>query len=245
MDMKKGLTQDIIDECKKQHLLRNQAAYVLATARWETAGTMLPVKEAYYLGKKAENWRKSNLRYYPWYGRGLVQLTWKDNYIKAGKKLGKDFITNPDVVMENENTVAICVRGMKEGWFTGKKLKHYLTLRKSEWRQARRIVNGMDKADEIADLAVKYDEILKDMGYGVDKPLSKSRTIRGGTLAATGGAAVLVEPVNEAIKVVVGTQDKFSSGSVVQMIMGGVVIAGALFALYARWDDAGRPKFWK
>ena len=49
-------------------------AYGLATAWWETNKTMQPVREAYWL---SEAWRKPNLRYYPHYGRGYVQLTWK------------------------------------------------------------------------------------------------------------------------------------------------------------------------
>lgn len=56
----------IIQECKKQGLnLNSQIAYVLATVDWETNKTFKPVKEAYWL---SENWRKKNLRYYPFYG---------------------------------------------------------------------------------------------------------------------------------------------------------------------------------
>jgi hypothetical protein len=48
-------------------------AYVLATTQWETAQTFKPVREAFW---KDEEWRRVNLaRYYPYYGRGFVQLT--------------------------------------------------------------------------------------------------------------------------------------------------------------------------
>ena len=40
MDLKLGHTQLIIDTAKEYGLLRNQLAYVLATAYWETARTM-------------------------------------------------------------------------------------------------------------------------------------------------------------------------------------------------------------
>lgn len=81
-DLNLGDTQAILYQCKQERL-PVKAAYVIATSYWETNKTMVPVKEAYWL---SENWRKDNLRYYPWYGRGYVQLTWEDNYKKASKE---------------------------------------------------------------------------------------------------------------------------------------------------------------
>lgn len=169
MDLNLGYTRLIVDVASKHGLLRNQLAYVLATAYWETARTMKPVKEAYWV-KNAEAWRKRNLRYYPWYGRGFVQLTWEDNYIKAGRELGRDFITDPDAVMEPEASAEILVVGSRDGWFTGKKLSDYITLQKSDFRNARKIINRMDKASEIARIADEYDADLKAEGYGEERP---------------------------------------------------------------------------
>ncbi len=45
MDLNLGSTRALIDECRKQGLLRNQCAYVLATAYHETAHTMKPIYE--------------------------------------------------------------------------------------------------------------------------------------------------------------------------------------------------------
>ena len=249
MNLSIGDTRKIIRMCKKHGLLRNQAAYVLATAYWETGRTMKPVREAFYISErfsKAEAWRKRNLRYYPWYGRGHVQLTWERNYKKASRKLGVDFMSDPDKVMKADYSAEILVIGSKEGWFTGKKLSHYITLRKSDFVNARRIINGTDKKHEIAALAKKYDAALLDEDYGVTnhKPLRKSRTIGGGTVAAGGGAAVLVEPISEATDVLLGQQEALSGGSIVSMVVGAIIIAGALYALYARWDDAGKPLPW-
>lgn len=159
-----GDTQLIINTCVKHDLLRNQAAYVLATAYWETARNMKPVVEAYWL---SENWRKKNLRYYPWHGRGYVQLTWKANYIKAGKELGVDFTKNPDLLLEPKYSAEVLVLGSKDGWFTGKKLSDYITLKKSGFVGARRIINGTDKKNEIAKIAKQYDKLLTASGYGV------------------------------------------------------------------------------
>lgn len=163
MDMKLGLTQAVIGECKRQGLLRNQAAYVLATAFWESGRTMEPVIEAYWL---SENWRKTHLRYYPWYGRGLVQLTWEDNYKRAARETGIPMDKNPDLARDSGAAVKVLVLGMMEGWFTGKKLSDYITLQHSDFVNARRIINGTDKAAEIAHLAMEYDAALKAAGYG-------------------------------------------------------------------------------
>lgn len=150
--MNTGDTQLILAECKRQGLSRQHTAYVLATAKWETNHTMRPVKEAYWL---SENWRAKNLRYYPWYGRGYVQLTWKENYEKAGRILGMDLTSDPNVVMQPSVAAKILVRGCKDGWFTGKKLSDYST-----YEDMRRVVNGTDRAREIADIARTYEKAL-------------------------------------------------------------------------------------
>jgi peptidoglycan hydrolase-like protein with peptidoglycan-binding domain len=74
---KNGTIEAIKWECRAQGIgLNTQTAYVLATTQWETNQTFKPVREAYWL---SENWRKTHLRYHPFYGRGFVQLTWKNN----------------------------------------------------------------------------------------------------------------------------------------------------------------------
>lgn len=165
MDLKLGYTQEIIKAAKERGVLRNQLAYILATAYHETAHTMKPVKEAYWV-KDAENWRKKNLRYYPWYGRGYVQLTWEYNYKKAGDKLGVDLVGNKELALDPKIAANILVLGMIEGWFTTRKLSDYITLQKSDFVGARKIINGSDKATEIAEIAKKYDADLKAIGYG-------------------------------------------------------------------------------
>lgn len=162
MNTNLGDTQLIIKEAAHRGLLRNQLAYVLATAYHETAHTMKPVRE--YGGEK---YLKSK-KYYPYVGMGYVQLTWDYNYKKAGEKLGVDFLKNPKLLLEPKYAAPILVIGMQEGWFTGKKLSDYITLQRSDFKNARRIVNGMDKADLIAGYAEKYNKVLLAAGYGVD-----------------------------------------------------------------------------
>jgi len=155
-------TARIVKACKDHDLSLEQCAYVLATTWHETAGTMLPMREAYWL---SDDWRKSNLRYYPWYGRGYVQITWKANYTKAGERLNKDLTSNPDVVLEPEVAVEILVRGMKEGWFTGKRLSTFINEDKKDYVGARRIVNGTDKDELIAGYAQRYEASLRKTNY--------------------------------------------------------------------------------
>lgn len=157
MNLNLGDTQLIIKECQKQGLSVYETAYVLATAYHETAHTMKPVREyggETYLKKK---------KYYPYVGMGYVQLTWKYNYEKASKILGVDFVGNPKLLLDPKYAVVILVTGMKEGWFTGKKLSSYITNdhkiysdRLIQYKSARRIINGTDKQSEIAEIAWTY-----------------------------------------------------------------------------------------
>lgn len=163
MNLTLGDTRLLIDVSKKHGLLRNQLAYLLATAYHETAHTMKPVRE--YGG---ETYLRSK-KYYPYVGMGYVQLTWLANYEKASKKLGVDFVSNPKLLLEPRYSAEIIVIGMKEGWFTGKKLSDYITLKRSDFTGARRIVNGTDRAALIAGYARSYDGLLKAVGYGETK----------------------------------------------------------------------------
>lgn len=144
------------------------AAYGLATAWHETAMTMQPVKEAYWL---SEAWRKANLRYYPWYGRGDVQLTWKANYERADEELALNgaLVADPDLAMRPDISARVLVHGMEAGWFTGKRLGDYLPLAGQAgfdaYKQARRIINGQDKAEKIAKEALAFEAALAAGGW--------------------------------------------------------------------------------
>ena len=166
-----GINQ-VLDYIQNHKILLGDAAYSLGTGFWETAGTMQPVKEAYW---KDENWRKRNLRYYPWYGRGLIQTTWKENYIKIARAMGlseNTFINNPDLLLTMEYALPAMFIGMSEGIYTGKDLDDYIdNIDESdaedfrEYKAARKIVNGTDKDDEIARLALVFEAGLKAAGY--------------------------------------------------------------------------------
>lgn len=138
----------------------NKLAYILATAKWETAHTMQPVAEAYWV-KNAEAWRKKNLRYYPYYGRGFVQLTWHRNYQDWSSRTGLDLVSKPELAMIPAVAARILVQGCMIGTFTGKGLGDYITADKADFKSARRVVNGTDKASQIATIATQFASALE------------------------------------------------------------------------------------
>lgn len=157
-----------------------QAAYMLATVWLETDRTALPIRE-YGRGKKkryGQFYKNSKGQEYGirndkgatylkteydglFYGRGYVQLTWLDNYIKAGEKLGHDFAHNPDDVMIKEHAVKIMIAGMLGGWFTGHGLPLYISQSKKDYVGARRVINGQDRAKLIASYAETFEKALR------------------------------------------------------------------------------------
>lgn len=150
----------IKDECAAHGLaMPEQIAYVLATTQWETNQTYKPVREAYYLrGNEAsrEIWRETNLRYFPYYGRGYVQLTWKDNYKLYGKLLDLDLVAQPDLALQPAVALFVLVHGFKTGNFTGRKIGDYINSSAVDFVAARRCINGQDRAREIAQLAQEH-----------------------------------------------------------------------------------------
>lgn len=104
------------------------------------------------------------------YGRGLVQLTWDRNYARADAELGLNgaLIGDYDRALRADTAVAILVRGMEEAWFTGKGLGDYLPDEHGtvdQFRAARRIINGTDRADLIAGYAKAFQAALVAGGW--------------------------------------------------------------------------------
>ena len=212
VDLVKGDTRLIIGVCRKHGLLRNQAAYVLATAYWETNRTMKPVKEACWL---SEDWRRKNLRYYPWYGRGYVQITWEENYKRYA-------ITDPDDALKPDVAAHILVDGMKHGKFRGKKLSDYITLQKSDFKGARDIINGDQSRvvdgeridDKLARFAREYDALLKAEGYGEE---------------STTPAPSISKPPTSKTDLPATTQKNTSKGGLIGLIIAAIAAAATIF----------------
>jgi len=134
-------------------------AYMLATCFHETAKTMQPIPEygrgkGYDYGKKLKMSRKAyTVPDQIFYGRGLVQLTWFENYDAMGKLLKVDLLNHPDLALDPTISAQIMIKGMIKGFFTGKALSNYFNEKTTDWINARKIINGLDKASLIADYA--------------------------------------------------------------------------------------------
>lgn len=153
-------------------------AYAFATAYRETATTMQPIKEyggpTYFTRMYDVSGNRPQMAIAngntcvgdgPKYcGRGYVQLTWKNNYKRAGLEIGVDLVGNPDLAMQIDNAARIMREGMTRGWFTGKGFADYLPLKGTatlaQYEMARRIINGTDHAAEIATHAKDFETAL-------------------------------------------------------------------------------------
>lgn len=160
----------ILNEWEKEKLTDLRfLAYMLATTYHETGYTMQPVEEkgkgkSYMYGKKV---KRSGVAYSipnkVYYGRGYVQLTWYENYQLMGRLLKTDLLSFPELALKPEIAVKIMFEGMLRGSssfgdFTGRCLEQYFNDKTDDPIGARRIINGTDKAKEIA----RYHKLFLD-----------------------------------------------------------------------------------
>lgn len=149
-----------------------QRAYLLATAYHETAQTMQPIREygerpyfAKYepgtpIGRDLGNSVAGDG--YRYRGRGYVQITGRRNYTRAGSKLGVNLIGDPDAALQPTIAARILIEGCREGWFTGRRLEDYLPLGAApDYVGARRVINGTDRAQQIAGYARTFAAALQ------------------------------------------------------------------------------------
>ena len=141
---------------------------MLATAKHETAQTMLPIEE-YGKGKTkpygnevAVTDKNGETHKNKYYGRGYVQLTWDHNYKTMSKNLnmGEDLYIYPDKALEENTAYNIMSYGMRHGSFTSRDLSRYISGNFCDYVNARRIINGTDKAQLIADYATAIEILL-------------------------------------------------------------------------------------
>lgn len=159
-------------------------AYNLGTAFHETAKTMQPITErgpvSYFnkyepgtpLGKMLGNTVKGDG--YRFRGEGHVQNTGRRNAAVATKRinelfgLGIDLVKNPEKRGDPFISAISLFLGNKEGWWTGKDLLDYIDgVNESEaedlreFTEARRVVNGTDKASIIAGYAMRFYKAIE------------------------------------------------------------------------------------
>ena len=145
------------------------AAYMLATVKHECGDTWQPIEE----------WGKGKGRSYgapvdvigsdgktysvTYYGRGYVQLTWKDNYEKMSRALGlaDELLIHPQRALDPDIAYQIMSWCMRHGAFTGKKLADYIHDDECDYKNARRIINGLDQWERIKGYADNFETFLK------------------------------------------------------------------------------------
>ncbi len=157
----------------------DQAAYMLATVKHETADSFEPIdehgSEAYFengygwtsrKGQRLGNSERGDGAKY--HGRGFVQLTGKNNYVRATKdvlanyptiagewetRTGQKFnlVAHPDQAKDRAIAYSIMSFGMRQGNFTGRKLADFFNANRQDPVRARQVINGLDRANVIAD----------------------------------------------------------------------------------------------
>lgn len=166
---------------------KRMLAYILATAFRESKYTFEPIREVpsceneqcreqqiatlqrsrTKLGKEPPpNYARQMPNGNRYYGRGFSQLTFALNYKRIGRMLGMgdSLLDEPDLALELELAVKILVLGMRDGWFTGKKLADYFSLhpQREDWVGARAIVNPKSPHKAItAKLGEEFNSCLR------------------------------------------------------------------------------------
>lgn len=164
---------------------REDLAYILATVFHETAAWMQPIREGarryglaytdaqarravasiYAKGVIRVNYALPNAAGNSFYGRGLVQITWEDNYRNSSAVCGVDLVANPDLALEWPYALLILFAGMEEGSFrAGNSLADIDGIDTfNDWVRARGIINGDVKkyGKPIADAAQAFYTALE------------------------------------------------------------------------------------
>ena len=149
---------------ERYHIDDRMLAYILATTYHETAATMQPIAE-YGKGKGKKYGVPDPVTGQTYYGRGYVQLTWKDNYQRQDTKLKLNgtLVKTADRALEPAIALEVILGGMVDGDFTGKTLAQFFTLSVTNWYDARTIVNGHDQASTIAGYGEKFLNAIAHM----------------------------------------------------------------------------------
>jgi hypothetical protein len=136
---------------------KRKLAYILATARYEAS--FEPKPERRCSTSQACYYAQEKYWYTGFFGRGLVQLTHQSNYMEMGQFLGIDLVNYPDKALETKNAAKILVFGMLNGNF-GHRLDQHINDTKTDYVNARRSVNGTDKANLFAQTAIQIETHL-------------------------------------------------------------------------------------
>lgn len=165
----------LVSKMKQAGFTYPEAAYGLATVYIETDKTFQPIAEKgsdKYLSKYDTGTLAKRLGNTPeadgdgqkYKGRGYVQITGLANYKFFSKITGKDLVNNPDLALDAEVSAHIMTHGMLNGSFTGVGFRRKRPVSRyniHQYTKARNIINGTDRATEIAQFAMIFEKALR------------------------------------------------------------------------------------
>lgn len=140
-----------------------RGAYILATAHHET--DRFNAMEEYASGEAYEgradlgNTKPGDGKLYK--GRGFPMLTGRRNYEMASEMTGRDLIEGPTLASDPDLSAVVIVFGMMDGLFTKRGLAAFINDSKTDFINARKVVNGLDRAETIADIAERYLQAIR------------------------------------------------------------------------------------
>jgi len=150
-----NMEKDTRSAWKNKTTWTRQMAYMLSTAKHEVANTWLPITE----------YGNSNCPRYDggctYKGRGYVQLTHRYNYVKLGNRLGVNLVDYPARALDPSIAWNVMSEGMFYGLFTSRALGDYVYTGNTDYYNARRVVNGLDKASLLRGYANTFQKILE------------------------------------------------------------------------------------
>lgn len=119
---------------------------------------------AAYDGDSNKAYKKAAGDEHSYFGRGYVQLTWWNNYAMAGVNIGRglDLLFDPDLALDPETAYKLMSYSLLSGagFANGHKVSDYLYGGTTNYKAARRMVNGSDHADDIAAIAQRFEKLL-------------------------------------------------------------------------------------
>lgn len=190
-------------------------SYPLATTYHETSKTMQPIEE-YGKGSGQSYGKVDPETGQAYYGRGFVQLTWRDNYARADRELMLVGNESCEWYADNQLKVGIAAPtmflGMIEGWFRKSKdgkvqnLERYFNAHVNDPYEAREIING-DKT-KVPDWSngVSIGNLIK--GYNVTFLAALKAALESEPEVPTGVVVIRIQTGGQKVKIIVDDKEQ-------------------------------------